>query len=207
MSLWVCVSLRMCVPLSVCVLCMCVVLCVTYSVCVFCTQCVYMCHSQYVSLRVCLSVFVSLSSGFVDGVDSLLKFSPGGGFKDDGGDACESSLDVEHGSGDHFEITIGRGEGKGGFSMSELLFEDTGVDLLFEIGIGLLTSVGDIFAKDGVKALHFFIFPEDFSLFSDETDSLTDGIEDGDGLVGDGGAFEGEEIGGLREDGVKAASG
>jgi len=88
--------------------------------------------------------------------------------------------------------------------MAEVLFEDTGVDLFFEFAKCLLTSVGDIFAEEGVKAFHFFIFPEDRSVFSDEADTLSDGIEYGDGLVGDGGTFEGEEIGGLREDGVKA---
>ena len=91
--------------------------------------------------------------------------------------------------------------------MAEVLFGDTGGDLLFKFGIGLLTSVGDMFVEDGVKALHFFIFPEDRAIQPDETDALTDGIEDGDGLVGDGGAFERGEIGGLREDGVKAVAG
>jgi len=52
-------------------------------------------------------------------------------------------------------------------------------------------------------ALHLLVHPATAPLAVDDADAFADGVENQVGLLGDQGAFEGEKIAGIGEDGVE----
>ncbi len=147
-------------------------------------------------------------SGFVDGVESLLEASAGGGLPNDGGNMGEFGLRIEHRSGDHFEIPIGFGFGDGISSRSQEVVEVGRIEVdsakaFLKVQAGVLAVSGDILLDDVAEVFQLSIGPEDIAVGGDGTDAFADGIEYGAGLLIDGSAFEGQEIGGYGEDGAE----
>jgi len=148
------------------------------------------------------------ASGLVDGVEALLETSAGGGIPNHGSDVGQFGLRIQHGSSDHFEIPVRVGIDDGVSSRAQEVIEvrqlgGTPAESFLEVKAGILTVSGYVLLNQGAEVFDLSIGPEDSAVGRDDADAFADRVENGAGLLIDGGSFEGQKIGGFREDGAK----
>lgn len=115
---------------------------------------------------------------------------------------------MQHGGSDYFEVSVGIGIDDGVATRPEERFcvgvNDGGLaESFLEVETGILAVAGDVLLDHGAEVFHLLIGPEKGAIGSDNADSFADGVENGAGLLIDGGALEGQEIGGFGDDGAE----